>query len=276
MRRNTQTDRLEAGRDREKIRGRGRADGDLAGRPKSWREILGRGADLGGRLLYPPRCPVCDQVMRLCWPGICPGCMRTLKYVTGPKCFRCGRALDREEQEYCRDCRSRPHRYIRGRALYEYRSAAPSLYRFKYGGRREYAAFFGEEMAFYLGDFIRQAAPQALVPVPMYPAKERRRGYNQAALLAGELGKRLDIPVYADLVRRIRNTRPLKELNPEERLNNLKKAFILRENGVKLETAMIVDDIYTTGTTVDQVALALEAGGVRNIYFVALAIGAGL
>ena len=72
---------------------------------------------------------------------------------------------------------------------------------------------------------------------------------------------------------RVRNTKPLKTLNPEERLNNLKKAFILNENGVKLKVVVIIDDIYTTGSTIDEIAKVLRCAGVQKIYFFALAIG---
>ena len=128
-------------------------------------------------------------------------------------------------------------------------------------------------MAYYLGDCIRSWHAQALIPIPLYPKKERRRGYNQAALLAKALGTELGIPVYESLVKRIRNTTPLKQLNPEERLNNLKKAFILMENGVKLNRVIIIDDIYTTGSTIDAVAHTLLGQGIQEVYFVTLAIG---
>ena len=102
------------------------------------------------------------------------------------------------------------------------------------------------------------------------------RGYNQAQVLAEALGKHLNIPVETDLVRRIRNTKALKALNSKERLNNLKNAFILSQNGVKLKTIIIVDDIYTTGSTIDAMSEVLLAAGVRDVYFIALAIGEGV
>ena len=73
-----------------------------------------------------------------------------------------------------------------------------------------------------------------------------------------------------------RNTRPLKELNCEERLNNLKRAFNLGQNGVKLKTIILIDDIYTTGSTMDQVSAVLLPGVCQKIFFAALAIGAGV
>lgn len=232
--------------------------------------------DLFISLLFPLRCPVCDDIVTPFGEKICFGCMKKLRYITPPRCMRCGKKLDSEEKEYCRDCSNKSHGFVRGRALYEYGSVAPGIYRFKYKNRREYADFFGEEMARYLGDFIRETAPDGLVPVPLHKKRQRSRGFNQSYLLAEAIGRYTGIPVYGSLLKRVKNTVPLKRLNPEERQNNLKKAFIMVGNDVKLKTIMIIDDIYTTGSTVDEAAAVLMAGGVEKVYFLALASGAGL
>lgn len=232
--------------------------------------------ETAGALLYPPRCPICDELLGMGVQRMCPACRRSVRFLSGPLCCRCGKRLSDREAEYCGDCGRVKHLFSAGRALYEYGDIAPALYRFKYGGRREYADFFAREMARQLGGFIRSLEPGGLVPVPMYAAKERRRGYNQAALLARALGRELDIPVFPQMVVRTRNTIPLKSLNSEERVNNLKKAFNLAQNGVKLKTIILVDDIFTTGSTLDQVSAVLLSGGCQRIYFVTLAIGAGI
>ena len=226
-------------------------------------------------LIFPPRCPLCDKVQARQLKGICPDCRRKIRYIREPRCMKCSKQLADGEREYCRDCEKRPHLFRQGRALYDYGTVASALHRFKYKGKKEYGEIFGEELAYFLGDYIRRIEPDALVPVPMYSAKERVRGYNQAQVLAEALGRRLNLPVESDIVRRVRNTRALKALNSKERLNNLKNAFILRGNGVKLNTIIIVDDIYTTGSTIDAVAKVLLEAGVKNIYFVTIAIGEG-
>lgn len=170
----------------------------------------------------------------------------------------------------------RKHNFVRGRALYEYESAAASIYRLKYGGRQEYADFFGEEINRYLGDFIRQVKPDGLVPIPLHRSRERKRGYNQAALLARALGEYTGVPVYEKLLVRVKNTAPLKQQNPQERQNNLKRAFNISQNDVKLSTIIIIDDIYTTGSTIDAAAKVLTWQGAAEIYFITLACGAGV
>ena len=107
----------------------------------------------------------------------------------------------------------------------------------------------------------------------MYGYKERVRGYNQAEVLAKEIGKRLDIPVRTNIVKRTRNTVPMKKLDEKARRNNLKKAFKVALNDVKLKSIIIIDDIYTTGSTIDEIAHEFRQVGVEKIYFCTLAIG---
>lgn len=190
--------------------------------------------------------------------------------------MKCGKELEEEESEYCGDCARHKHLFDRGRALFAYQSMADSIYRFKYKGRQEYAAFYAACIARQLGDWIRHCEAQALVPVPIHSAKRRARGYNQAETMARELGRITGIPVETDLVKRVRRTAPMKDLSVYERQNNLKRAFKICRNDVKLSTIIIIDDIYTTGSTIDAMSYELRRAGVKRIYFVALAIGRGV
>lgn len=238
-------------------------------------KIPAGGGAFAKQLLFPLRCPVCDEIVIPFGEKICPECVPRRKLLTRSYCMRCGKGVQ-EQRELCEDCRNKNHVFFRGRALYEYESAAASIYRFKYGGRQEYAEFYGEEMARFLGEFILGMKPDALIPIPLHRSRQRARGYNQAALLARVLGRHLGVPVLEKYLLRVRKTTPLKQLNPKERQNNLKKAFNIRENDVKLKSVMLVDDIYTTGSTVDEAARVLMACGVERVCFVALACGAGI
>ena len=190
--------------------------------------------------------------------------------------MKCGKELAEEEEEYCTDCRRHRHLFDRGRALFVYKSISDSIYRFKYKGRREYAAYYAECMAERLGEWIVRCRPDALVPVPIHNSKRHVRGYNQAEALAKELGLILNIPVESNLIKRVRRTAPMKDLSAFERQNNLKRAFKICRNDVKLSTIIIIDDIYTTGSTIDAMSYELRRAGVKRIYFAALAIGKGL
>ena len=227
-------------------------------------------------LIYPRRCPVCDKAVKPFGNLICGECENKFVYIKAPFCQKCGKELKDKRAFYCHDCAVKEHSYDKGMALFSYGSAAESIYRFKYRGRQEYAAYFGERMAQILGKRILELKPDALVPVPIHSSKKRTRGYNQAELIAKELGRRLEIPVRTDLVHRVRKTQPMKNLSAQERQNNLKKAFKIGHFDVKLYTIIIIDDIYTTGSTIDAVADELRSVGIQNIYYAALAIGRGI
>ena len=227
-------------------------------------------------MIYPRRCPVCDRAVRPFGSLVCGACKDEFEYIKEPYCMKCGKALGEEEAEYCSDCRRHRHLFDRGRALYSYGSTSDSVYRFKYRGRQEYAAYYAECIAEQLGEWIRRCRSDALIPVPIHESKRRSRGYNQAEVLAKELGGRMDIPVETDLIKRARKTVPMKDLSLSERQNNLKRAFKICRNDVKLSTIIIIDDIYTTGSTIDAMSYELRRAGVERIYFVTLAIGNGL
>lgn len=226
-------------------------------------------------IFYPRRCPICDDVLE---PGIliCEKCCGQVQNVKEPVCKRCGKPLEYEREEYCTDCQKGTHVYRQGKAVFIYKEGIrQSMYRFKYSNRREYAAFYAKEAARLYGDWVKKNHIEVIVPIPMYQGKKRRRGYNQAEVFAQALGEELKLPVNGEIVRRVRDTRPQKELNDRERRNNLKNAFQFKSNIVKYKQILLVDDIYTTGSTVDTVADVLLSGGVQTIYYICISIGAG-
>ena len=123
---------------------------------------------------------------------------------------------------------------------------------------------------------MRRIKIDVIVPVPMYARKKRYRGYNQAEIFAYELSKIWKIPMKADALKRVRNTKPQKYLSDQERKNNLKKAFQAADFIVKYKSILIVDDIYTTGSTVESVAQELYLHGVESVYFLTLCTGEGM
>ena len=211
-------------------------------------------------LLFPRRCPVCDEIVKIGKNKICPKCKDKFVPISEPWCCKCGKELKSAESEYCKDCSRGNHLFTRGRAVFTYNSVAASLYRFKYQGRQEYAEYYGECAAKLLKDEKEMKNADVIVPVPLHFTRQRKRGYNQAALLAKSLGKAWGIPVKCNLV---------------VRHKNLKKAFKLAQNDVKLNTIIIVDDIYTTGSTIDSVAQVFIQAGVHKVFFVTLAVGKG-
>lgn len=181
-----------------------------------------------------------------------------------------------EQAEYCYDCGRSRHFYDQGKSVFCYqKEMRQSLYRFKDGGRREYASFYAKESARLYGAWIRERDIQAVIPIPIHKKKRKRRGYNQAEIYAKELGKVMGLPVDTGILVRTVNTAPQKKLNAAERKNNLKKAFKIGVDSVQWKRVLIVDDIYTTGSTVDAAAEKLKEFGVEKIYVLSVAIGNG-
>lgn len=226
-------------------------------------------------LIFPRRCAICDEITDGTGELVCRKCQSKIIYMKEPVCMKCGKQLKRQEQEYCRDCEKGRHVYIRGTALYDYGSMADSIFRFKYAGRMEYASFYGRDLFEKKANWLSVVRPDVLLPVPAHSSRKRKRGYNQAELIARELAGHLGIPVNTTLMERVKKTRPLKNQTHEERQNNLKRAFKIIKNDVKLNTIVIIDDIYTTGSTIDTMTATLQEAGIKNIYFAVLAIGAG-
>lgn len=226
-------------------------------------------------LIFPRRCPVCDNIVVPKGELICSSCRKKIRYIKEPRCKKCGKGLQSSEEAYCYDCTNKPHQFDSGLALYEYQSVHDSIYRFKYRGRCEYADFYGKEIYNRLGKQIESWNAEALVPVPIHFTRKNQRGFNQAELIADVLSRYLDIPVERNLVKRCKKTIPQKELDDRARQNNLKKAFKIQRDVVKLKTIILVDDIYTTGSTIDSIARELRKAGVKKVFYIALSIGKG-
>ena len=224
-------------------------------------------------LLYPPRCPICDKVV-LPGEGICAACRKKIRPAAEPACMKCGKPLVDSRQEYCADCRRKKHAFVQGKALWVYeKEVKKSIYRFKYQDRREYAKVYAQEMAARYEKYMKDRRIEAIIPIPLHKKRKRKRGYNQAELLAGELGDILGLPVYTDVLVRVRDTKPQKTLDDAERKNNLKEAFKTTKNIVQLNYILVVDDIYTTGSTLDAAASALAKAGVAEVYTCCVGIG---
>lgn len=230
--------------------------------------------------LFPPRCPFCDCVVdgqagRQSNAGlVCSKCKQKNKLIQADFCLKCGKPVSDPLQEYCMDCRRKKHHFAQGRSLFSYQGdVRSSLYRFKNKNRREYARYYASEMAYTLGPWISGTGAQALVPVPLFPARQRERGYNQASLLAHRLSGFVGLPVAEDLVFRVKKTAPQKQLSKNQRERNLSDVFAAKRYDGMPKRVILMDDIYTTGNTVDAVAKELLKAGCTEVSVLTAAIG---
>ena len=222
-------------------------------------------------LFYPPRCPVCGRILKTPSRYIHETCRRELPWIHEPRCKRCGAPLEDPTRELCRDCRKRTFSFQSGRSLWVYEKKAKQItLDYKYKNKKEYTRFFVDEMARGYGEWIAKNRIRYIVPVPLNKKKRRDRGYNQAELLAVGLGKRLGVPVYEAGLVRLRYTSPQKQLGPIERRRNLEKSIRAGKLPDKAGPVLLIDDIYTTGATMEACAKALKQAGAKKIFFLTL------
>lgn len=230
-----------------------------------WRRVL--------EMLYPTTCVFCGAVAS---EGICEECRKEVKLIQEPRCKKCGKPVRYEEQEYCYDCQKTTHLYEQGRSLWLHKPpVSQSVYQFKYGNRRVFAEYYAGQMAEQFSDLLRLWQIEVIVPVPIHKSKRKRRGYNQAEVLAKELSRRVDIPVEVFAVLRVQKTKPLKTMNPDERRKALSKAFSVEGDWKPKRNILLIDDIYTTGSTIDEIARIMKEKGVQKVYFLTISVGQG-
>ena len=224
-------------------------------------------------LLYPRRCAICDEVLPMGEGLICRG-HNSLPYVKPPSCMVCGKEVDSEERELCLDCEKHSRNFERGFPVFNYMEPVKaSVLAIKYHNKKEYCDFYGAQMAEKVRPYVRRYGIDAVTCVPLHRRKQRQRGYNQAEVFAEKLAEEMELPVNARLIRRVKKTKRQKELGPAERRKNLEGAFALAKPGqMKYCRILLVDDIYTTGSTVDAIASLLKVNGAEQVDFVCAAI----
>lgn len=240
--------------------------------------MIGQRKNTWKQILFPPSCPGCGEVL---YPeerekGFCKKCRSTVRYIGDNGCIKCGKRLEDTRMELCDDCKHCRHVFLQNRSVYDYEGTMKkAMYRFKYGNCRGDARVYAKDAWEMYGGWIQRMAPDMIVPVPMYRRKERQRGYNQAKVFAEALAGYIGCPVCSDLVVRTRDTTPLKGLDDVQRKKNLENAFKIGGNDVKLRKILLIDDIYTTGSTLDGVASALYSAGAQQVFCLTICGGRG-
>lgn len=226
------------------------------------------------KIIYPPVCLFCEAISD---EPVCSKCAGKISYISEPRCKKCGKPVRSVQQEYCRDCREVEKIFECGRNLWLHRGGvSDSLYRFKYHNRRINRIFYAEELQKYYGDLIQQWQIEQIIPIPLHWRRKMQRGYNQAELIAKELGIVTGIPVNIRSLIRSKSTVRQKVLSVRERKNNLKGAFQSVHSEELCGRVLLIDDIYTTGSTLDEAAKCLKNAGVRKVYFLTISIGQGI
>jgi ComF family protein len=247
--------------------------------------FLARAARIALDLLFPPSiyCMACGNLIDASRPyALCDACRERFGWANGHTCAKCGKPLRGDgARTLCADCAAGGHLFEKGFVCVRYADCRAVLHGFKYGGRTHYGAHIARIMYDRLlwARAARGESPGAdlLLPVPMYGKKERKRGYNQADLAGRRLARLLALPYDGTLLVRTRDTRVMSSLSAEDRGANVQGAFALargRGDAVRGLRVMLVDDIFTTGSTIDACAEVLLAAGAASVRFIVFAAGA--
>jgi ComF family protein len=242
----------------------------------SWLERIGNAVV---DLLFPPRCVNCQH------PGawLCATCIDEIQAIEPPVCRRCGMPLDAQECAFsvptsnaafsCSRCQDRQSE-LSGLCAYGFHAGPlrQAIHELKYRDLRVLASPLGKLMA----EGWTRLRPQnedidVIVPVPLHSSRLRQRGYNQAALLARELGTEIGRPVVEDALVRIRATAPQVNLSAKERQENVRDAFRAVNSSLGGERVLLVDDVCTTGSTLEAACRALRRANALSVWACTLA-----
>lgn len=234
--------------------------------------------------LFPAKCPVCGGVLLPREALIHTECRERLDMIEEPVCMRCGRPLQEDTVEYCAECEDflAEHRkfstWDSGRCAFYYRGAVKEvLWALKNNGTREAVRLLGKQMAESQKQYLDALRPDCIVPVPLHSLKQRQRGFNQAELLAEAVAAERNIPVLSLLIK-TKRTADQKSLAKEERKRNLRQVFAWNDETQMAElpkSVLIVDDVFTTGSTIAACAQVLKEHGVQKAGFLCACLGSG-
>lgn len=214
-------------------------------------------------LLFPPGCAGCGKIGHH-W---CDECKAKQMPIDGPTCEICG--LPQKISQICHACQTNPPIFDQVRTFARYENPfRKGIIRLKYHGN----AALGEVFSVFLIQMLLslQWNFDMVLPVPLSEARQKKRGYNQTALLAYPISQYFRLPYQPHVLRRIRNTRSQVGLTGGERRENLKNAFLADEHALQQKNIVLVDDVFTTGSTLNTCAFALKRAGANRVYGITL------
>ena len=228
-------------------------------------------------IIYPPRCHICMDFLGKPKknPCICDNCSRSLKKITHPYCSVCGIPFVSKagEDHLCGKCIVKKPYYDEMRAPYLYDGPImDAIQRIKYSGRSYIADSLGLLLGEYAKEWLGKTEKMILLPVPLHIKRMRSRGFNQSMILSKKINEILHANLDFKTLERTRNTKTQTGLKFKERLKNVKGAFeVLNNLKIKGKDIILVDDVATTGNTINECARVLKKAGCKRVYGLVLA-----
>jgi len=233
-------------------------------------------------LIYPSNiyCICCGNIIdHTRHYALCDKCVRLFHWANKRTCGKCGKILaDDYRYDLCYQCRETEYCFEKGFCCVQYGLYEKNcVLSFKYGGN----AYMGEKLGQILYDRIscEELDIDLILPIPMHRKKEQIRGFNQAALMAKELAVRLRVPYNNRILLRVRQTAPMSRISALERRENMEGAIAIAKGQTDIlcgKTILLIDDIFTTGSTADACSSVLMSVGVKAVYVLVFAAGANV
>ncbi len=208
---------------------------------------------------------------------LCAECFQKIKWNPLPYCSRCGRSLSANIRysPICAECKNAGFRFTRAWSCCLYEGVIKEvIVRFKYSESMYLIPIFKEILKKFIRENIDANFVDIIIPVPLFNSKLRERGFNQSEIIASLVEEILNKPVLADILKKIRPTKPQQELSRNARLSNLKDAFsVTRPDYIRDKNVLLIDDVLTTGATLNECAKVLKELSQKNIFALTLARG---
>ena len=227
-------------------------------------------------VLLPNTCYSCKRDLH--WRAkepLCPACAAAVEKVGPLYCLRCGKPLP-DGGAHCYQCRGSKARNFKCKIIRSAIVFGPQvrniIHAFKYADRPYLAEYLAKQMCEQWSYYADLSEAELILPVPLHAKKHRQRGYNQSELLARELAKNIGLPIDTNCLVRTRNTPSQTKFGREGRLTNMSGAFTcVNPAVVKGKTVLLIDDVATTGATLEGCAEALKAAGAKKVMAYTLA-----
>lgn len=232
-------------------------------------------------LIYPKTCVLCEKKLQNQSQDLCQLCYNKTKVMESMRCEICSKPHI-DQGALCQDCQNHARSHMTGYGHFIYEDQVKeAIYKMKFKRQTWIAKQFAHILAQAYVDkgMKKNQAVDGLVPVPMYFMKRGTRGYNPPQWMAKEMGRQWDLPVYDQVLLQVKPSKSQKSLGKAGRERNLNQAYAMHKknkNKVKNKTLLLVDDVYTTGATVNACGKTLLEAGAKGVYFITIAIGKGL
>jgi ComF family protein len=226
-------------------------------------------------VLFPPTCVSCSAVIFTGDRPFCPSCFEEIDFISSPLCSCCGMPFGHEGtmDHLCGECITGRPPFLTARAVGRYRATLlEAIHRFKYNRETALGQMLGRMMAAYPFPGFEPGDYSLIIPVPLHEKKLRERGFNQSVVLARELSRCYALPLDFMSLRRLRHTEPQVGLGGKERETNVRGAFTVKDSkSVKGAGIILVDDVFTTGSTLRECARCLMDAGAERVAVLTLA-----